>query len=78
MKQIINRIINIAAYIFLLVAIYLVFTDCKEFANVDLNLYSIKNKAYIYLFFSIRQLYNLCFLLFAYFLQTLKKEVKND
>ena len=78
MKEIINKLLNIATYIFLLVAIYLVFADCKEFAEVNFDLYSIKNKAYIYLFFSLRQLYNLCFLLFAYFLQTLKKEVAND
>jgi len=72
MKEITNKLLNIATYIFLLVGLYLVFLDCKEFANVDLNLYSAKNKVYIYLFFSIRQVYNLCFLLFAYFLQTLK------
>ena len=78
MKEIINKLINIATYIFLLVAIYLVFADCKEFAEVNLDLYSAKNKAYIYLFFSIRQVYNLSYMFFAYFLQTLKKEVAND
>ena len=77
MNQIINRIINIATYIFLFVAIYLVFADCKEFANVNLDSYNASNKLSIYILFGVRQIYNLSFLVIAYFLQTLK-EVNND
>lgn len=78
MKQTINRIINIATYIFLLVGLYLVFADCKEFAKINLDLYNASNKLTIYVLFGLRQIYNLSFLVISYFLQTLKKEVKND
>lgn len=78
MNQTINRIINIATYIFLLVGLYLVFLDCKEFAKIDFNLYSTRNKLSIYVLFGLRQVYNLSFLVISYFLQTLKREVKND
>ena len=78
MKETINRIINIATYIFLLVGLYLVFLDCKEFAKIDIDLYSTRNKVSIYVLFGLRQIYNLSFMIIAYFLQTLKKEVRND
>ena len=73
MKQIINRIINIATYLLLLVGLYLVFLDCKEFAKIDIDLYSTRNKLYIFVFFGLRQIYNLSFLVISYFLQTLKR-----
>ena len=77
MKQTINKLLNIATYIFLLVGLYLVFLDCKEFAKIDFDLYSTRNKVSIYVLFGLRQIYNLSFMVIAYFLQTLK-EVKND
>ena len=77
MKQTINKLLNIATYIFLLVGLYLVFEDCKEFASINLDSYNASNKLSIYILFGLRQIYNLSFLVISYFLQTLK-EVKND
>ena len=73
MKQTINRIINISTYLLLLVGLYLVFLDCKEFAKIDIDLYNASNKLSIYILFALRQVYNLSFLVIAYFLQTLKR-----